>query len=453
MNNSLFDKHRTQVYICINAICNLKCSYCFINKNEKLKKIDDMIKETAKTDYYVNIIKEIFTDHNLLTSLDMWGGEPLLSLERVYDTYYELLKIYPNLNEFSFSTNLTVDNFLDKLQGLFEIQNKFKDRNFVVDMQISVDGPEYITDKYRGKGTTKKIIQNFDLLLNNIKNILPDNVTLSMHTKPTLTNEDFVNMQDYDFMLEYFKFFEREFYEKVDSLNISNVQMYPTVYNMATPIHNTQEDGIRFAKVCKTAVQMNKDIVENNVLKYFSNVVPFRKYHPNELNASVEKETFSMSGGVCGLGRNVIGILPNNMLTMCHRSFTSCIDDYYDAIVLPEDLKISSKSFSLKKSQTVFDKSFLPEFTNKINCYYNKSSKHALSGLAILIQMLAISGQIDKKFTDFKEALIGARFITLYHSLCLYDNETETGTFTLPHTGLIKLLLNGAMEYIMDKGD
>ena len=451
--SELFCRDRDSVYICLNAICNLKCSYCFINKNEKLKKIDKIIENSSKTNYYIETIKKIYTDRNILRSIDIWGGEPFLSLERIYYTYKELLKIYPSLNRMSFSTNLTVDNFIEKLNGLFEIQKEYPDRKFVISLQISIDGPKYITDKYRGAGTTNKIINNFNRIISEVPDIIPKNVSLEMHLKQTLTSEEFIDMSNYEYMLDYFKFFENNFYEKVYKLNHSNISIVPTIYNLATPSHHTKEDGVLFANVCKTAQKINENIKRYKVLKYYKNTIPFRRSNFDNLNRSVNNGGLSLCGGTCGLGRNVIGILPNNMVTACHRSFTSCIDDYYNSIIIQDNLKISEKPFRLKESQTVFDIEYLPIFTDKINSYYEQKSKHTISSLVILIQMLALSDQIEEKYKSPKEAIRGARFIAVYNSLCLHDNEAETGTFSLVHTGLIKLFLNGAMEYIMGEGN
>ena len=48
-----------------DSICNLKCRYCYIDKNPALIKIDNLLKESFKGDYYFNFSKEIFEKEKL----------------------------------------------------------------------------------------------------------------------------------------------------------------------------------------------------------------------------------------------------------------------------------------------------------------------------------------------------------------------------------------------------
>ena len=65
-----------------------------------------------------------------------------------------------------------------------------------------------------------------------------------------------------------------------------------------------------------------------------------------------------------------------------------------------------------------------------------------------LIKLLADYGQIDKKYSNKIEAIYGAYFIFNVTSYCVRDNLGVTGSIYMYPIGLIKLLLNGAREYI-----
>jgi sulfatase maturation enzyme AslB (radical SAM superfamily) len=42
------------------AVCNLNCSYCYIDKNESLIAIDEMLDKSFIGDYYFNFAKDMF---------------------------------------------------------------------------------------------------------------------------------------------------------------------------------------------------------------------------------------------------------------------------------------------------------------------------------------------------------------------------------------------------------
>jgi len=54
------DRHSLVLYT--TATCNLNCKYCYIDKNSALTKIDDILEESFKGDYYFNFAIEIFPD-------------------------------------------------------------------------------------------------------------------------------------------------------------------------------------------------------------------------------------------------------------------------------------------------------------------------------------------------------------------------------------------------------
>lgn len=446
---NLFEPRRNLISIYINALCNIHCKYCYINKNPALKKLDNLIEEALKTDYYVNLVNEIYKDHSIPEIFEIWGGEPFLSFERVIPTYKELLNQYPNLNRFTTSTNLSYDSVVDKIEKLFNIYKKYQDRNFNVFIQVSIDGQEDITDDSRGAGITKKVIDNFQHLIDKIPDILPDNVVLRINTKPTINVSNFDKMMNHDYLIEHFQFFESNFLDKVNKLNNPRVIMNPAVFNIAIPYHFTQEDGIKFKEICKMTRKIELENKEKHYFKYYTHITPFYKKDIDKRNKDVCKDCYSLSGGICGTGIHTIGLLPNNYLSACHRAFTGCVNEFYDNMVIPEDIRISEKTFKINSSQMVFNKYDLVNYVKKVDTYYDRNSLSLVSTLAILIQIMAISGQIDEQYKTREGALKGARFMATFSGTCLYNNESETGSISSTYSGDIKLFLNGAREYIM----
>ena len=60
-------EHRRCLILYTTATCNLNCTYCFIDKNPALVKIDNWLDESfmQTPDYYFNLAKEMFIRENL----------------------------------------------------------------------------------------------------------------------------------------------------------------------------------------------------------------------------------------------------------------------------------------------------------------------------------------------------------------------------------------------------
>lgn len=65
------------------------------------------------------------------------------------------------------------------------------------------------------------------------------------------------------------------------------------------------------------------------------------------------------------------------------------------------------------------------------------------------IRTLALSGEIAEKYATEEGAFHGAELYQSCTCNCLRDNYMVTGSTCLQPEGMIKLLLNGAVEHIM----
>lgn len=85
------------------------------------------------------------------------GGEPSIRLDRAYDTVDKCIQFYPNVFTFMTSTNFVYEKWDEQTYGLFKVFEKYPDRKFEFNQQLSIDDPEYINDAGRGKGTTENL--------------------------------------------------------------------------------------------------------------------------------------------------------------------------------------------------------------------------------------------------------------------------------------------------------
>lgn len=435
------EKDRDTLVLYTTAICNLNCKYCYIDKNKALIHIDEILDESFKGDYYFNFTKEMFPKIGQLRTIETWGGEPFLRMDRVYETLHKIINYYPFFDTMFSSTNFSFPEWIDQFFGLMSQFGQYPERDFNYSLQLSLDGPEYITDYGRGKGTTKKCLENFNKMIDMVGTHLPSNVNLSMHFKPTLDINSVKMLDSKEKIIEYYQFFE-SLVEKVWNLNYSNVTITLPIPNTACPSPTTKEDGIIFANLCRMCCEIEQE--KDKYFKYYDNVTPFRTYDTNkELRYEYPYHT-------CGSGINVVGLLPYHLISTCHNGFVDLISDYKKMVTANNSQStLDFKTFlnNLPARLTLnYEKYAL--FEKQMSYYTNFNTTARLANIVSLINVLALSGQIDEKYKNTQEALKAGVFIQSHTAYCLRDNYNTTGSCTLVPVGLLKLLLNGAKEYI-----
>ena len=427
-----------------DSICNLKCRYCYIDKNPSLLEIDKILEKSFEGDYYFNFSKKIF-EKDKLKEVQIWGGEPSLHLDRTFNTIKQMIEYYPNLATIMFSSNLTTSCFMNQLTGLVKLLNQF-DREFTIQLQMSIDGPTYLNDVNRGDKTTELFTKTFSKLISNADILFPlnKNVFLNCFFKPTLDSYSIRLLQSKEKIIEYYKFFE-EYNRIAEQIKNSKFNFNLAIPNTACPSPHTKEDGLLFANFCKLSYEIEQENKQNKIFSYYNSIMPFNR-------DSDKKDNFNY--GTCGTTRTIIGLLPNEMLSGCHNGFVELISDYKKYCnEETSETQNSTLDFNLflnnqHDNKMVFPYLKLEQYRHQMEAYYKENSCFQIINLVSEIQLLAINNQIDKKYLDLNKAIEGANFIGTHTSYCIRDNIGSTGTKSLLPIGLIKLLLNGAKEYI-----
>lgn len=430
------------------AVCNLKCSYCYIDKNPALIAIDEMLDKSFQGDYYINFAKEMFPNRNSLKRLEIWGGEPTLRLDRAFYTISQMFEVFPNFEEIMFSTNFTTSNWFDQITGLFKVLENGK-KPFNLRIQLSLDGPQKINDLGRGKGVTEKFINNWIKLLEFLeKDPIPSNVSLYFHFKPTLSIETIPMLQTKEAIIEYYQFFEY-FKSSIEFFESDKLRLDLCIPNTACPSPHTVEDGKLFANLCKICRELEKENEIKHYFQYFQTITPFCPRHDWERGCSNLRD----GCGACGMGVFSIGLLPNKKISLCHNGFVDLIANYKKRCMEDENLaKHSIDAELFNRNTDVRDTNCSVEEFQQIEemlkSFYFKGSTFQLGQLVVTIQALALTGMIDKKYLKQEAAIDAAHFIQNSTSYCVRDNLGSSGTMIAMPLGLIKLLLNGAKEYI-----
>ena len=393
----------------------------------------------------------MFPDPLQLKEIQLWGGEPTLRLDRAFPTIKKIIDYYPNFSTVMFSSNFTTENWFEQLKGLFNVFEQYPNRKFSVNIQLSIDGPEYINDLGRGKGVTQKFIAHWFDLIKFVKNGFSKNIVLRIHFKPTLSIETIPLLQDKKSIIEYYQFFET-FKESIMYYENENFSFNLPVPNTACPSPHTKKDGQLFANLCKLTREIEKENVDLHYFKFYYRITPFEPRQswdhscPNLID----------SCKTCGMGLFSVGLLPNDRISLCHNGFVDLISDYKKRCMDDENLEKHSID------QELFNRNLMVRDTNcsieefvvfekMLKSYYEKGSTFQLSQLTNTIQSLALTNNIDKKYQNRIEAIEAAHFIQNSTSYCIRDNLGSSGTIIGYPLGLIKLLLNGAKEYIENK--
>lgn len=424
------------------ATCNLQCSYCTIDKSPALQEIDELLALSFENEnYYFNRIKEYFPQPSSLRRISTWGGEPFLHMERIYNTLHKVIDYYPYFDFMFCSTNFSYPSWKDKVFDLFAQFKKYPYRQFNYQLQLSCDGPREINDRNRGKGTTEKCLNNYASFVEELYRRLPQNVNLSITIKPTLNMDDIEGLTTKESIIDYYTFFEKNFLEPIRKLNYDNVNISDAIPNTAVPSPVTIQDGKNFALFCKFSKEIEQDITK--YFRHYSSLMPYQ-------NASICEECgYECAGNYCGSGQSMVGFLPNNYISTCDAGFVEICESYKknakgkkkeSSVLLTEMFSSMDNLLCLTDEEYKTYESHLSNYMN-----FDKSS---VAGITNQIILAAMSDDIDKKYLEQDKACYAAQFLR-NNCHCVKDNFEITGSVTLIPIGLIRLLLNGAIDYLV----
>lgn len=401
--------------------CNMNCKYCFIPKNESMKKIHNDILESIKSKEYVKLLKSFYGEN--LEYISLWGTEPTMLLNDFVLNIADLVAEFPKLKEFSFSTNM-----LENHMSIVEFANELKKYGKIkLKIQISLDGPASITDKNRHKNATNKIVNNFKDVYSRIGNY--NNLEITF--KPTITADNLQN--DFDTTKKI-----KEWYEFFDNLVYKNV--YAPLPTFEIPGNYTSQDGknaFKFFKTISTLEQQNK---ENKFLKNYARlngyVCKFQKLINFNRELQYKYRMFTCSGG-----NSQVGIDHTGHVHICHHTFFYNNEEYFKNAYNSSLRKRSFKNTSFKIGD---------DFERTKVLYHNRSyhdfMTFRINAVVAMMKEMMLCGQIINQDDDM--CYITALFLNTTLS-CPAENVMHTGSINIPPISLIRLFSNGCMHEIV----
>jgi len=423
--------------------CNLACKYCYIPKTDFLKKIHKDIIDRIEDGTYLKNVKEMIGEH--LDSIAHWGTEPTLTTKNFKNFYKNVKTDFPRLKHVKLSSN-----FMTPPKNIFEFVTEIlpKDFKLNVDVQVSCDGPAYITDKNRIGGSTNTIIENC-LELTRLLNEADYIHQVSMHMKPTSSAQDLELLSDYDKCEEYYTFFDNVYDEwfKANSkgkINI-NVGVDPTV---VLPGTYTVQDGKNFSKLYENQIRLKSkgykyvDPDSNYYHRWKNKMFYYKEYF-------TKQRMFTCSAGDSCLG---IGDIPGT-IHPCHASFYLDHDEYFnEAKKYGLDYQANKaldegRTTQLRDTHVVDSSDDLKMLRSLYNLRsYNDFAMLKISNSLAATLELAHAGQLSPIYKNIEFAKMLSYLIQTTE--CPIDAIAITGSAFIPNSSLMRLFGNGCFESI-----
>jgi organic radical activating enzyme len=443
--NKYFDRPTiTAVELFSAGWCNLDCKYCYIPKTNFLKDIHKTIINKIDSGEMLEDLKHIYGED--LTHISHWGTEPTLTVKRFKKFYKDAIEIFPKLEKVFVSSNFMTnpDNII---KFVTEILPKKKSLN--IGIQLSLDGPPWITDKNRRGGSANEIIDNINVFIKEINKIGTVHKILT-NVKPTIDNDDMLPLSDFDMLKGYYDFFEECFEKWTGSNNNKTITMGhhvdPTI---AVPLDYSQANGKAFCKVIKNEITL----AQIKKYKFIAQPLPsyywrLEKTFKNLKEYYIKFHQFrcSAGGGCFALGHNKLSFQP------CHRTFYLDDNRYIKSTKqtdLNEVLVDAARNTPILMENSIVN--YDDELSLLKNLYLHRTfrdfAKHSTSlGVAIIFE-LADLGMIHKKYKDPELATLLS--IIPLSVECPIEIRIMSGTYALRDVSLFKLFGNGALEEVV----
>lgn len=433
------------------GLCNLRCSYCFIDKNKGLTEIDNLLKQSFEQEnYYIDFISKHYKPEEVKI-IEFWGGEPTLGFDRLDKTLTQILEKYYLIDEIQFSSNFTTSSFIKDIESLLNIFKKFPTRDFLIDVQMSYDGPGELTNKCRGKNVAERVKENYMSLVLFLKENYESykNLKFRIHNKPTISIDSLRLLGKSDeHILDYWR--DMQFFTSFMRENGAKNTFYDCCFlTMAAPSPWTQEDGIFFKHFCersKYLYDLHKEDFQD-----VSHFVPYFRFqdlydHSNDLSYLYRQY------GICGIGLKQAGFMPNNIISSCHSTYVDLVENYQKEI--SKDIKdfsiIVDSFFSGQKNIMTYPEEQHKDFKQVLQNFADDNIVQVYT-IAAQINQLAKVGLVERKYENEELAFRAAAMLMIILPVCFRDRYNAVGCIGGMNTGELKLYLNGALEIIIDE--
>lgn len=492
---------RTLIII-LNGTCNLRCKYCFINKDNAsiFNNITKDLVDKIETGFYPEKLMRLMPDkidRDKIQSIDFWGGEPTLNLMHGFKAIEQLIQICENIRVIHISTNFSLpdvaDRFVTFCQNLTALhKSKHLSKPFVIMLQISVDGSPNINDRNRGDSVSSKIFENFKMFADKINTITSsEHCIVKIHTHGVTDSESISKFADdidniRDFIDYHHQYAEYLLHNKIPAITDKyRIECKPSC-TMAFFSPETRSSGVIAAHAMENFYRFwdmgnkyhyDKDFWDTivgwhpgkNGMRYdrvktiFKNRFASKAEAIIEANNTIEKiENHIMPSTpqinrLCGMGTASHVLSPTDKYPICQNVYFDQYPEYLEQfkdINAPNSGYIKQENDSyenLSKNWVFGSLEDYKYFMNITTTAYETFSDQGYYGDELLcrsyIKLAAECGIVDSKYLDEKERNYAARIVN-DDGECMSHMLQVTGSIYVPIMNYIPFYLNGALDWI-----
>lgn len=463
MDYSFSLKDCSSLTLITSETCNLKCSYCNMAKSALKYKITETenIKKALKDGTYLNNIKQIFYQHkidsNNITSMELWGQEPTLTLKEFSESFKDFYSFLPNLEKLFFSTNGV--GFSNSIIGLIQIIDNIIEKPFELGIQFSYDGQD-ATSRLRGVDPNI-IISNIVSIIDQLNQIKLNNLTVVCNFHNVLSidlinkfgNKNTNNIEFYNYLKEL-----SDLGYRFSSLNNNEKVFINRQFNcgIETPYNATKKEGENLANFCRMA-----DVIGNDIkIKWWRTIMSFYnearikmpEYFNNSLNfyanlKQLHPEQFISMG--CHTCKNQLFIRYDGTILPCHEAISHLNSSNYpnnENLEFQLQKELNSKNYYpnlLDEKQKISIDKTLYRYQNFLQNYIFSNTE-----IITLFYLLMNAQQVDNSYLNDEEKIFRHAQLVSIAVSCPYQNLNTTGSIYGVSIGKLRLLCNGFLDVV-----
>lgn len=451
--------------------CNLNCKYCYIanTKNdtksyylEEHNKITKSLEDNSYINNYLKLLNRLKLDPKAITAFELWGQEPTMNLEKLFDNFDYLYKAFPNVKRSVFSTN-GVSN-LHKIINAITTVDDIVEQEFTFSIQFSIDGAEY-TKENRGIDVNI-ILSNIENMLKELNQIKLQKVKVKIHLHNVISSNVFNELTTIEQIDNYWD--ELNQY----AINLQKINKNKNVFfedlcfpALEMPIKATQQDGINLYNFFYySSIGKGKNNVAGLIRRLNKQSEFFKKenLNINDLLVAIKDvkaydigkvEQYNNLSKNCGCGNQSASLKMayDGDLMFCQTAMFKKREEDFENYVDESD----GYFHSLVKHNRYVNGLTAP--IEEVINYFKFYEEYALTAFGIkftnslnLLIWLSEVDLVDPIYKINKEKLLKHAFICAGIQNCAQDDIIETGSLYGRSADLVKLYCNGVLGLVED---
>ena len=376
-----------EISVIFSEDCNLNCPYCYLPTFCRNHNENEILREKIKSGEYQSLIIEKLSNYReSIENISFWGAESTLNLDLIDTFLTPLLEYFVNIKEIFFPTNGLLTP-----QPLIDYLSK-QDKKYELTFLFSLNGEnEFNANRF---STEQQVLNQITSIVINNQNI--NNLNIVITISCVLSQNEIKQMQDKTSIEKYFNYFKQQ-NDLINSLNTNkNIVIDLTPYPaFVHPGEYTNQDGKNFASFLKIGFEK---------MFHFSSLIFFdgdtNPWCINEYNITIDKY---------------------GKIACCKKAYTM---NENTCFLFDKDEKLSNYNFCKNNVAVLFN------------------------NYKAILEVLIMNKEIDKKYlTD--PIYLESGFIVYMMIGCWIDSSIQTGSLFIPYIGTIKLICNGAIDYVI----